>query len=78
MHIFLSVATDDNGVNVDDLEKRIEEHKKHSNYEMTDKHPFWAVVYLVPTYNNPQSSCLHPGKKFCSKLKSNIVASRKN
>ena len=55
------VSTDDQGVDVDDLEKKVAEHKKSSTYQVTDRHPFWAVCYLVPTYNNPQSSCLHPG-----------------
>ena len=40
------VSTDDQGVDVDDLEKKVAEHKKSSTYQVTDRHPFWAVCYL--------------------------------
>ena len=60
-----AVGTDDLGVDVDDLENKLQVHHKgaHAQWQPSDRHPFWAMVYLVPTFNNPQSSCLHPGKE---------------
>ncbi len=57
----ISVPTDDNGIDVDSFEKTVAERHKTSTYKPTDTKPYWAMLYLIPTYHNPRGSCLPKG-----------------
>ncbi|XP_077986876.1 uncharacterized protein LOC144441198 isoform X2 [Glandiceps talaboti] len=53
-------------LNIDDLDKLLSEYQQKSSREITDTKPYWAMVYLVPTFNNPRGFCL-PEEK-CRKV----------
>lgn len=61
----IGVPSDDDGMIVDELEKLMIEHSNELK-PPTDKKPYSALVYCVPTFNNPTGSCLSAER--CKKL----------
>ncbi|XP_064405245.1 uncharacterized protein LOC135350394 [Halichondria panicea] len=47
------VATDSGGINTDELEKALESKVGQRQRELTDRRPFWGMLYLVSTIHNP-------------------------
>ena len=62
LSISLTVPTDAEGVDCGALDQLLGEHKSKSTMTVDEKHPFWSMVYLIPTYNNPRGMCFPPGK----------------
>ena len=60
-HLF-TVPTDDNGMDMDALERLITEYKDKGTTQITDKKPFRALIYIIPFFNNPTGRCMAPGK----------------
>lgn len=58
----VAVPTDADGVDCGALDQLLGEHKPRSSMTVDDKHPFWSMVYLIPTYNNPRGMCF-PAEK---------------
>ena len=72
----VGIPTDQDGIIVDELEKLIIEHSDKVRLP-TDAKPFSAMVYCVPTFNNPTGSFLPAGR--CKRLikvlrKHNVLA----
>lgn len=55
---------DEYGVIPEELEKALEANKSHRPREITQRKPFWSLLYLMPTFHNPTGICLPPGKEF--------------
>lgn len=53
----IGVPSDKDGMIVDELEKLMMEHSNELRAP-TDKKPYSAMLYCVPTFNNPTGSCL--------------------
>lgn len=53
----IGVPADQDGIIVDELEKMMEKHLQKQPLP-TDKHPFAAMLYCIPTFNNPTGSVL--------------------
>ena len=62
LSISLIVPTDAEGVDCGALDQLLGEHKSKSTMTVDEKHPFWSMVYLIPTYNNPRGMCFPPGE----------------
>ena len=60
LHMF-SAPMDEEGIIPDALEKSIEANMS-SRPAVGSLHPFWAMVYLIPTFHNPTGVCLSPGR----------------
>lgn len=58
---------DEKGMDVDLLEKLILE-MKPSAKSGTAQRPFWAMIYTIPTFQNPTGRVLPEGKKMCKFL----------
>ena len=56
---------DDRGVIPEELEKILEANKDHKPRELTDRKPYWSLLYVLTTFHNPRGVCLPPGE--CSK-----------
>ena len=72
----IGVPSDNDGMIVDELEKLMMEHSNELRAP-TDKKPYSAMVYVVPTFSNPTGSCLSVER--CKKLitllrKHNVLA----
>ena len=52
---------DDKGIIPEELEKMIEANKDYKPREMTDKKPYWSLVYALTTFHNPRGMCLPQG-----------------
>lgn len=53
----VGVTTDDEGVDVEMLDELLIECSQ-KKCQVTIQKPFWAMVYLVPTFHNPTGRCL--------------------
>lgn len=63
--VFFVVPTDSKGVIIDTLEQLIDE--RQDRFRKTDeKHPYRALFYTVPVFNNPKSVSLSPGLSYCT------------
>ena len=49
----------------EELEKVLEANKDYRPRELTPAKPFWAILYLMPTYHNPCGYCLPAGVGVC-------------
>ena len=72
----IGVPSDKDGIVVDELERLMMEHSSKLR-PPTDKKPYSALLYCVPTFNNPTGSCL-PAER-CKKVielirKHNVLA----
>jgi DNA-binding transcriptional MocR family regulator len=56
----IPVPTDDAGIDLGVLEQRLKEQQPKFADRVTDFQPFWGMIYLVPTYNNPRGYCIPP------------------
>lgn len=56
----IAVPTDDDGINVDEVDKILTEHV--AGKTLTSSKPYSALVYLVPTFNNPKGTILSEEK----------------
>lgn len=61
----VGIPTDQNGILVDKLEKLLVQHS-HEMRPGTKKKPYSALLYCIPTFNNPTGSVLPPER--CKKL----------
>ncbi len=61
--LYLAVKTDQFGTDVEDLDRKLTEYRAQSKIEISDKLPFWTVVYVITVFNNPTGTCLPPGEK---------------
>ena len=52
---------DDSGIIPEELEKVIEANKGHRPRELTERKPYWGVLYVLANYQNPRGMCLPPG-----------------
>ena len=57
-----AVAIDDNGMVPKDLERAIKENSGGIPQVITAAKPYWAMVYMIPTFQNPTGFCLSPGE----------------
>ena len=55
------VAMDDHGIIPDELEKVIEANKDYRPRELSDKKPYWGIIYALANFHNPRGMCLPPG-----------------
>ena len=58
----IAVAIDDNGMVPKDLERAIKENSGGIPQVITAAKPYWAMVYMIPTFQNPTGFCLSPGE----------------
>ena len=56
------VAMDDNGIIPEELEKVIEANKDYKPRELTDKKPYWGIIYCLANFQNPRGMVLPPGE----------------
>ncbi|XP_031564871.1 uncharacterized protein YER152C-like [Actinia tenebrosa] len=56
----MAVSTDEDGINVDEVDKILTEHV--AGKTLTSNKPYSALVYLVPTFNNPKGTILSEEK----------------
>ena len=61
-HIVTAVAMDDNGMVPKALERAIKENSGGIPQVITAAKPYWAMVYMMPTFQNPTGFCLSPGE----------------
>ena len=61
----IGIPTDENGIVVDELEKLFVQHSNQMR-SATERKPFSALLYCIPTFNNPTGSVL-PAER-CRKL----------
>ncbi|KAL5460581.1 hypothetical protein EMCRGX_G034035 [Ephydatia muelleri] len=54
----VSVPTDDHGIIPEELEKCLQASHTHKSHPITPKRPFWAMLYLIPAFQNPTGSVL--------------------
>ena len=55
---------DEDGIDPDALEKTIEaQSASRQQWQPTESRPYWAMLYLIPQFQNPTGSCLTPGQK---------------
>ena len=61
---------DDKGVIPEELERAIEANKDHRPRELSERKPYWALLYALTTFHNPRGISLPPGiiTILCSKL----------
>ena len=53
---------DDIGVIPEELEKILEANKDHKPRELTERKPYWSLLYVLTTFHNPRGMCLPPGE----------------
>ena len=63
---------DDRGLIPEELEKILEANKDHKPRELTERKPYWSLLYVMTTIHNPRGMCLPPGK--CLSNEKNIDA----
>lgn len=49
---------EEDGIDIDSFEEQL--HKLPKS-EVTDRRPYRAAAYLIPTYHNPTGCCYSPG-----------------
>ncbi|EDV28145.1 uncharacterized protein TRIADDRAFT_53439 [Trichoplax adhaerens] len=61
MHLnIVPIPTDNEGIQIDTLEESLKIHKAKSNHVVSEAQPFWSIIYLIPTFNNPKGFCVSP------------------
>ncbi|XP_046360905.1 uncharacterized protein YER152C-like [Haliotis rufescens] len=50
------VQTDADGIDTNVLDKLLSEHRPKS-FAVTPERPFWAMIYVIPVFNNPTGQC---------------------
>ncbi|XP_006823045.1 uncharacterized protein LOC102805990, partial [Saccoglossus kowalevskii] len=60
------VPTTSEGLELEVLDKLLTDYRLKSKHVVTEKQPYWTMLYTVPTFNNPKGKCL-PAEK-CKKL----------
>ena len=55
------VAMDEKGIIPEELEKVLESSKDYRPRELTDKKPYWGMLYTLANFQNPCGMCLPPG-----------------
>ncbi|XP_046583413.1 uncharacterized protein YER152C-like [Haliotis rubra] len=50
------VPTDADGIDTNVLDKLLSEHRPKS-FTVTPEQPFWAMIYVIPVFNNPAGQC---------------------
>lgn len=53
---------DDSGIIPEALEKVIEANKDYKPRELTERKPYWGILYVLANYQNPRGMCLPPGR----------------
>ncbi len=61
LHVVTAVAMDDNGIIPAELEKVIEANKDYRPRELTERKPYWGILYCLANFHNPRGMCLPPG-----------------
>ncbi len=56
------VPMDDYGIIPDELEKILEANKDYRPRELTDRKPYWGILYALSVFQNPRGMCLPPGR----------------
>ncbi|XP_070531721.1 uncharacterized protein [Ptychodera flava] len=54
------VPSNDEGINIEEFDKVLSEYQRASSHQPTEERPYWSMVYLIPTFNNPKGTCLSP------------------
>ncbi|XP_077983633.1 2-aminoadipate transaminase-like [Glandiceps talaboti] len=49
----VSVPRDDDGIDIRILDEKLTEYRAKSTHKITEKKPFWAIVYVIPCFHNP-------------------------
>lgn len=62
----LSAPTDEAGLMVEEFERAMEKQFGSNPEPLSGDHPFRAMLYLIPTYNNPRGHCMPPER--CERL----------
>ena len=52
---------DDQGIIPEELEKVIEANKDYRPRELTERKPYWGIIYVLANFQNPRGICLPPG-----------------
>ena len=61
--LWCTVLMDEEGINPDELEKALKANSaSRERWKPTARRPFWAMLYIIPTFHNPTGICLSPGK----------------
>ncbi|XP_070531720.1 2-aminoadipate transaminase-like [Ptychodera flava] len=60
------VPFDDEGIIIEKFEKVLYEYQRGSSHQPTKERPYWSMVYLIPTFNNPKGTCL--AKEKCEQI----------
>ncbi|XP_070531723.1 uncharacterized protein [Ptychodera flava] len=50
------------GINIEEFDKVLSEYQRASSHHPTEQRPYWSMVYLIPTFNNPKGTCLSTEK----------------
>lgn len=63
LQCYLAVGMDKQGIIPEELETALQSHyQSHPPRELTQRKPFWSMLYIMPTFHNPTGVCLPPGK----------------
>ena len=49
---------DDQGIIPEELEKVIEANKDYRPRELTERKPYWGIIYVLANFQNPRGICL--------------------
>ncbi|XP_059479088.1 uncharacterized protein LOC132198845 [Neocloeon triangulifer] len=60
------IEMDDNGLDVGDLEKKLQMWRNVKSWNTSEEKPFWAMLYCIPAFQNPTGTNL--SRKRCSQL----------
>ena len=61
-HYCSLVDFNNNGICPVALEKMLESHSdSFKHWNETKERPYWAMLYLMPTFHNPTGYCMPPG-----------------
>ena len=52
---------DDAGIIPEELEKVIEANKDYRPRQLTERKPYWGMLYVLASFQNPRGMCLPPG-----------------
>ena len=61
------VACDNEGIDAVQLEERIVKSKKQSQHFISEKKPFWGIIFLMTVNHNPTGLTYSEGKIFLLK-----------
>lgn len=54
------VPMKDDMVNLDELERKVQEEKKKGEYFLNEQKIYWSMFYTIPTFHNPTGTTLPP------------------